>query len=163
MRKIIHVDMDCFFAAVEMRDNPALRDIPIAIGGGRERRGVISTANYPARKFGVRSTGGVGRRRSVLLLGHEVHAVAGRVAQGELPPPRLLADLGHGRPGGVPEVRGHDLRPLGVQLVQAAHPHPGQGVVRHHLVLDRADEQGHVVPDHTGEVVLHEVDRKSVV
>ena len=47
MRKIIHVDMDCFFAAVEMRDNPALRDIPIAIGGSRERRGVISTANYP--------------------------------------------------------------------------------------------------------------------
>ncbi len=38
MRKIIHVDMDCFFAAVEMRDNPALRDIPIAIGGSRERR-----------------------------------------------------------------------------------------------------------------------------
>ena len=55
MRKIIHVDMDCFFAAVEIRDNPALRDIPIAIGGSRERRGVISTANYPARKFGVRS------------------------------------------------------------------------------------------------------------
>lgn len=55
MRKIIHVDMDCFFAAVEMRDNPALRDIPIAIGGSRERRGVISTANYPARQFGVRS------------------------------------------------------------------------------------------------------------
>ncbi len=40
MRKIIHVDMDCFFAAVEMRDNPALRDIPIAIGGSRERRGL---------------------------------------------------------------------------------------------------------------------------
>mgnify|MGYP004708362825 FL=1 len=55
MRKIIHVDMDCFYAAVEMRDNPQLRDIPIAIGGSRERRGVISTANYPARKFGVRS------------------------------------------------------------------------------------------------------------
>ena len=47
--------MDCFYAAVEMRDNPSLRDIPIAIGGSRERRGVISTANYPARKFGVRS------------------------------------------------------------------------------------------------------------
>ena len=55
MRKIIHVDMDCFFAAVEMRDNPALRDIPIAIGGSRVQRGVISTANYPARKYGVRS------------------------------------------------------------------------------------------------------------
>lgn len=55
MRKIIHVDMDCFYAAVEMRDNPALKDIPIAIGGSRDRRGVISTANYPARKYGVRS------------------------------------------------------------------------------------------------------------
>jgi DNA polymerase IV len=55
MRKIIHVDMDCFFAAVEMRDNPALRNVPIAIGGSSDRRGVISTANYPARKFGVRS------------------------------------------------------------------------------------------------------------
>ncbi|MDL4914861.1 MAG: DNA polymerase IV [Enterobacterales bacterium endosymbiont of Blomia tropicalis] len=55
MRKIIHVDMDCFFAAVEMRDDPTLRDIPVAIGGSRERRGVISTANYPARKYGVRS------------------------------------------------------------------------------------------------------------
>lgn len=55
MRKIIHIDMDCFFAAVEMRDNPALRHIPIAIGGSRESRGVISTCNYPARVFGVRS------------------------------------------------------------------------------------------------------------
>lgn len=55
MRKIIHIDMDCFYAAVEMRDNPALRDIPLAIGGSREKRGVISTANYVARKYGVRS------------------------------------------------------------------------------------------------------------
>lgn len=47
--------MDCFYAAVEMRDDPSLRDIPIAIGGSRERRGVISTANYPAREYGVRS------------------------------------------------------------------------------------------------------------
>lgn len=53
--KIIHVDMDCFYAAVEMRDDPSLRDIPLAIGGSRERRGVISTANYPAREYGVRS------------------------------------------------------------------------------------------------------------
>ncbi len=55
MRKIIHLDMDCFFAAVEMRDNPALRQVPIAIGGSRTERGVISTCNYPARAFGVRS------------------------------------------------------------------------------------------------------------
>lgn len=55
LRKIIHIDMDCFYAAVEMRDNPRLVHLPIAIGGSTERRGVISTCNYPARKFGVRS------------------------------------------------------------------------------------------------------------
>ncbi|MEH8017872.1 DNA polymerase IV [Rheinheimera muenzenbergensis] len=55
MRKIIHIDMDCFFAAVEMRDNPALKHLPLAIGGARQARGVISTCNYPARAYGVRS------------------------------------------------------------------------------------------------------------
>ncbi|MCW0504594.1 DNA polymerase IV [Aeromonas piscicola] len=55
MRKIIHIDMDCFYAAVEMRDNPALREVPLAIGGSADRRGVISTCNYVARRFGVRS------------------------------------------------------------------------------------------------------------
>lgn len=55
MRKIIHVDMDCFFAAVEMRDNPYLRSIPMAVGGNVDQGGVISTANYPARHYGVRS------------------------------------------------------------------------------------------------------------
>ncbi|AHG21357.1 DNA polymerase IV [Chania multitudinisentens RB-25] len=55
MRKIIHVDMDCFFAAVEMRDDPSLRDIPLAIGGSAAQRGVISTANYPARRYGIHS------------------------------------------------------------------------------------------------------------
>ncbi|GAB4420809.1 MAG: DNA polymerase IV [Bacteriovoracaceae bacterium] len=55
MRKFIHIDMDCFFAAVEMREDPTLRDIPMAVGGSPEGRGVISTSNYPARKFGVRS------------------------------------------------------------------------------------------------------------
>ncbi|WP_434952727.1 DNA polymerase IV [Shewanella sp. HL-SH4] len=55
MRKIIHIDMDCYFAAVEMRDFPELRDKAIAVGGRSDRRGVISTCNYAARKFGVRS------------------------------------------------------------------------------------------------------------
>lgn len=55
MCKIIHVDMDCFFAAVEMRDNPKLRKVPLAIGGSREKRGVISTANYLARQYGIHS------------------------------------------------------------------------------------------------------------
>lgn len=55
MRKVLHIDCDCFFAAVEMRENPQLRDVPIAVGGRSDRRGVISTCNYPARQFGVRS------------------------------------------------------------------------------------------------------------
>lgn len=55
LRKIIHCDCDCFFAAVEMRDNPSLSDIPLAIGGSSDRRGVISTCNYPARQFGIHS------------------------------------------------------------------------------------------------------------
>jgi len=47
--------MDCYYAAVEMRDNPEYRNVPLAIGGSSDRRGVISTCNYQARKFGVRS------------------------------------------------------------------------------------------------------------
>lgn len=54
-RKIIHIDMDCFYAAVEMRDNPEYRDLPLAIGGQVERRSVLSTCNYLARSFGVHS------------------------------------------------------------------------------------------------------------
>jgi DNA polymerase-4 len=55
MRKIIHIDMDCFYAAVEERDNPQLRNIPIAVGGRPDKRGVIATCNYIAREFGVHS------------------------------------------------------------------------------------------------------------
>ena len=55
MRKIIHIDMDCFFAAVEVRDNPYLKGLPVAVGGAKNRRGVISTCNYEARKYGVHS------------------------------------------------------------------------------------------------------------
>ncbi|XZG71191.1 DNA polymerase IV [Chitinibacteraceae bacterium HSL-7] len=55
MRKIIHIDCDCFYAAVEMRDRPELRDVPIAIGGSASQRGVISTCNYIARRFGIHS------------------------------------------------------------------------------------------------------------
>ncbi len=54
-RKIIHCDADCFFAAIEMRDDPSLRGRPIAVGGDANRRGVISTCNYEAREYGVRS------------------------------------------------------------------------------------------------------------
>lgn len=54
-RKIIHCDCDCFFAAVEMRDDPRLLNVPMAIGGNVDRRGVIATCNYPARGYGVHS------------------------------------------------------------------------------------------------------------
>ena len=54
VRKIIHLDMDCFYAAVEMRERPELAGQPVAVGGG-SRRGVVTPCNYEARAFGVRS------------------------------------------------------------------------------------------------------------
>jgi DNA polymerase IV len=54
-RAIIHLDMDCFYAAIEVRDQPRLRGKPVGVGGARERRGVLTTCNYEARKFGVHS------------------------------------------------------------------------------------------------------------
>jgi len=55
MRKIIHIDMDAFFASVEQRDRPELRGRPVIVGGSPARRGVVSTCSYEARRFGVHS------------------------------------------------------------------------------------------------------------
>jgi DNA polymerase-4 len=55
VRKIIHCDCDCFYASVEMRDDPSLRGRPLAVGGRPDQRGVIATCNYEARVFGIHS------------------------------------------------------------------------------------------------------------
>ncbi|MBV8657704.1 MAG: DNA polymerase IV [Burkholderiales bacterium] len=54
-RKIIHIDCDCFYASIEMRDDPTLLGKPVAVGGKPESRGVIATCNYEARRYGVHS------------------------------------------------------------------------------------------------------------
>jgi len=76
MRKIIHCDADCFYASVEMRDDPSLRGRPIAVGGSSDHRGVISTCNYEARKFGIHSAMPSSRAKrlcpDIILLPHRM-------------------------------------------------------------------------------------------
>ena len=69
LRKIIHIDMDAFYASVEQLDHPELRGLPIAVGGG-EARGVVAAASYEARKYGVRSamSGQVAKRNCPELI-----------------------------------------------------------------------------------------------
>ena len=54
-RKIIHIDMDCYYAAIEIREKPSLKNLPVAVGGRRGGRGVLTTCNYIARKYGCKS------------------------------------------------------------------------------------------------------------
>src|SRR5260221_10738085 len=54
-RFILHIDLDAFYASMEQRDHPGLRGKPVIVGGSPDRRGVVSTASYEARRFGVHS------------------------------------------------------------------------------------------------------------
>ena len=73
-RRIVHIDMDCFYAQVEMRDNPKLQGKAVIVGGKASHRGVVSTASYEARKYGVHSAMPMSQAHKLCPNGYYVRA-----------------------------------------------------------------------------------------
>lgn len=89
-RQVVHIDCDCFFASVEMRDNPVLSSVPIAIGGSPDGRGVIATCNYPARAFGVHSAMATAK---ALKLCPDLHLLHGNMEKYRLASGQIMSRL----------------------------------------------------------------------
>lgn len=95
-RKILHLDLDAFFCAVEELQNPSLAGKPFAVGGRAEQRGVVASCSYPARQFGVRSAMPMGRALKLcpnLIVIASRHADYGRVSEQVMEKLRLLTPL----------------------------------------------------------------------
>ncbi len=90
-RKIIHVDMDAFFAAVEIRDHPELKGKPVIVGGNPNSRGVVSTCSYEARKFGVHSAMASSLARRLCPEGIFVHSNFGAYREAS----RIIREVFH--------------------------------------------------------------------
>ena len=91
-RKILHLDLDAFFCAVEEQLNPELRGKAIAVGGKPDERGVVSSASYPARKYGVRSAMPMAQAIRLVSASDRRRADARRL--------RRTLESGHGDPAG---------------------------------------------------------------
>ncbi len=136
-RKIIHCDCDCFYASVEIRDDPSLAGLPVAVGGNPERRGVITTCNYVAREYGVHSAMPSAHARAALPGTGDPAAGFRQVPRRLAPdPPDLLRLHRPGRTAvagrGLPRREQRDGLPRQRHADRARDPPPRARRGRHH-------------------------------
>jgi len=90
-KTILHMDMDCFYAAVEIRDNPGLKGKPVIVGADPGGRGVISACNYEARKFGLHSAMPISRAKQACPKGIFLPVNMAKYAEASASAPRVVA------------------------------------------------------------------------